>query len=296
MTLTSPAGARETRTDETGAFTLTRVAAGQYALDVRRLGYEQVRQTIEVRGDTTVLIDLTRVAALDTVRVRAANQGIYGVVGTASALRPLQASVQVVGASGTTVQTDSSGRFFVELKTPGVYLVRARSPGFAPQAMSVTLVKDTGVEVALLLDSATTGEGARYEMGWADFNERAHYRVPSRSSIVPGTDLAPNAAARLVDAVRMGKSFVKSGLRFSSNACVFVEGLPKPGLSINAFDPNEVLAVETYGPNLPRRPAPDGTGMLLKAWPRNAPCGDTGLPYSTPGDEVVYWVVVWLKH
>jgi hypothetical protein len=93
---------RITRTDDAGDFAFTKVAVGSYPLTVRRLGYEPVARVIDVReGMDSIAIAMNRVSTLDTVRIRATSQGISGVVGTSSDLRPLpSAKVQVLGGSG----------------------------------------------------------------------------------------------------------------------------------------------------------------------------------------------------
>ena len=59
---------------------------------------------------------------------------------------------------------------------------------------------------------------------------------------------------------------------------------------MNTYGPDEVEMVEVYGPKA------DRTLNLSQRWPRGAPCGDTGRPASTLGEDLVRWVVIWLKH
>lgn len=92
------------------------------------------------------------------------------------------------------------------------------------------------------------------------------------------------------------------GMRLTDVACVFIDGAPRPGLSANAIDPESIEAVEMYASNAER------SGTVATRWPRNQPCGDTGLPagYKTrsadpmggrqANSEVVHWIVIWLKH
>jgi hypothetical protein len=289
VTLGPAASERTTRTDERGTFRFDRVAAGQYLLVVRRLGYEMVRQTVDVtNGDVPVTVAMQRVVSLDTVRVHAAEQGIYGAVATSRDLRPLRtATIRVMGVGGGKILVDSTAHFFVPIKTPGAYVVRAQSSGYEAQALSVTVHRGEGVEVAMLLDSSTTPPSNRLEMAMADFDDRMRARRMG-STLVSRAELMKNGDTQLLGAIRAAQSFVSKPLRFGDTACVFVDGRPFTG-GLNAFEPKQVEAVEVYGAD------GDGTRTLAQAWPRGFPCGDTGMPRVAPGKDVVRWVVIWLK-
>lgn len=67
-----------------------------------------------------------------------------------------------------------------------------------------------------------------------------------------------------------------------------MDGKPKPGLSIGHIDLRDAESVEVYGG------AGDLSGTLSREWPRNAPCGDTGMPQTfARASSVITWVVVW---
>lgn len=188
VTLGRGADERTTRTDANGAFSFVKVVRGTYPLVVRRLGYEPSRADVEVPPAEPIVVALRRVVSLDTVRVQAATQGIYGAVGTSRDLRPLNASVQILGTSVSRLRTDSTGHFFAPVKTPGPYLVRASADGYTAQTVSVTVRSNDGVEVALLLDSATGPADHSLEMAYADFADRMVQRGLA-SALVPRTDL-----------------------------------------------------------------------------------------------------------
>ncbi|HTE46673.1 MAG TPA: carboxypeptidase regulatory-like domain-containing protein [Gemmatimonadaceae bacterium] len=289
VTLGVPGSERTARTDERGVFTFDKVAPGRYTLVVRRLGYEPFRETIEPKsGDAPIVVTLTRVASLDTVRVLAAQQGIYGAVATAHDLRPLRsATIRVIGVGGGKISVDSTAHFFVPIKTPGAYVVRAQSGGYQAQTVSVTVRPGEGVEVAMLLDSATTPASNRLEMAMADFDDRLKVRKQA-SALMSRAELLRYDDRQILGAIRAAPSFVAKGLRFGASACVFVDGRPFTG-SMDAFEPKQIEAVEVYGEK------GDATGTLAKAWPRGFPCGDTGMPSTAPGGDVVKWVVIWIK-
>jgi hypothetical protein len=299
VTLNTSTEIRSTRTDETGSFLFAKLLPGTYQLKVRRLGYDPSTQTVSIAGDTRVTVSLTRLATLDTVRVRAAAQGIYGVVATAHDLRPPpNATVQIFGTSVGQVSADSTGRFFYAVQTPGPYLVRGKAPGLAAQTVSVTVQPHDGVEVALLLDSADA-EIPGLEMAYGDFRSRL-VRRGNASAVVPRTELLTNGNGGVVSSLTTAQSFNAKSLHFTDVACVFVDGMPRPGLSANAVDAESVEAVEVYTATSER------SGTLAERWPRNMPCSTTGAPAVTqakiqPGgraapSDIVRWIVIWLKH
>jgi len=289
VTLGAAAGNRVARTDEAGGFAFSRVAAGAYPISFRRLGYEASERSLDVHaGMDSIIVEMRRVASLDTVRVRATNQGIYGVVGTAHDLRPLAAAVvQVFGHEKTS--TDSSGHFFISIKNPGPYLVRATFPGYEDQAVSVVVRQNEGVEMALLLDSATTPQSHRWAGAYMDLADRMIARKPS-SAMVTASELRESGQSGLVDALRGSPSFQKSVLRVGGSACVFVDGVPQPGMSVEAFNALEIEAVEAY------TRSSDGSNNLARRWPRGFPCAPTGESNAgASSNDLVQWIVIWLK-
>ena len=297
--------ARTTRSDESGSFGFQKVLPASYELSVRRLGYEAASLTIAVVGDTSVQVPLHRAVALDTMRIRAAPQAIFGVVASATDLRPLgRATVQVFGTSSGEVTTDSTGHFFYDLQTPGSYVVRARAQNFGSQTLSVTVGKSGAAEVALLLDSASGPSESMLEQAYGDFRSRL-MRRDYQSALIPRSDLLSHADRGLLASIMDSRSFGTRGLRVSEAACLFVDGVPRPGFPIEAIDPQDVEAVEVYSSTS------DRSRTLAERWPKGMPvpatCGSTGMPrlnesggYS-PGaprqpTDIVRWVVVWLKH
>jgi hypothetical protein len=284
---------RSTRTDEAGAWHFTFVRTGRYTVTARRLGFEPATTTIEVgTTDTSIVLRLARIATLDTLRVRAARQGIFGVIAAAHSLRPLpNGSIRVIGLGSMTIAIDSGGQFFAPIRNPGNFLLRAKAPGFLPLTLSVSVERNDGAEVAFLLDSAIAGQGAshRLETAFLEFEERLHRRR-LMSALVPRTDLLRfGDDTRLVDAIRTSRSLVTKTLRFTATACVFVDGVPRPGLSLNAVDTRDVEAVEVYSRT------GEASATLSQRWPGMGECGDTGMPRVSPGSDVIYWVSVWLK-
>lgn len=291
-------GSRATRTDQKGAFVLSRVAAGTHTLTVRQLGYSPRTEAVDVAGNSRITIKLDRIAALDTVRVQGSRQAIYGVVAAAGEFRPLpNSTVEVLGPSAGQVTTDSGGRFFYPIQSVGVYLIRAKARGFATQTVSVTVDKQSGVEIGLVLDVADRQQTHALEAAYFDFRERL-VRRGNGSALIPRSELILQQDGGMVSALLATPLFSRTDLRFTQEACVFVDGVPRAGLSLNSIDVRDVEAVEVYSSDAER------SGTLRDRWPRQWKCGDTGMPRADPGRggrripavEVVRWVVIWLKN
>ncbi len=280
---------RGVRSDDRGAFTFTRVPAGDYQLFVRQIGFIGTRLQLTISADTTLHIALVSIArGLDTVRVRAAITGIRGVVGTARDLRPLaRTKIQVIGAEHDAT-TDSLGRFFVQLEKAGAYTMRVSHSGFAPEVRSVDVAKDSVVETATLLDSSLT-QPKNAESLWADYAARARMRGPN-SAIVTGSEVRRYGGS-LMDALRGSPSFVSHGLHFGPTTCVFVNGRPEPGLPLDAIRVEDVASIELYGPS------DEATNTL--SWPHYARCGENIAvrPLHGVGNSATTAVLaaVWLK-
>ena len=289
VSLRAGSDTRSTRTDEVGAFQFSKVDATRYTVVARRLGYEPATTIVEAGPSTEpVTILMTRVAWLDTVRVRATRQGIYGAVGRSHDLKPLPtASVDIFGIARQ-VRVDSLGHFYIPVKTPGAYMMRATAPGFDAQTMSVTVQRDEGSEVALLLDSATGPASHMLEAAFADFHDRMLVRRRT-SAVIPRSELTRDGDPQLLGAIRRSPSFLKVVMRFGESACVFIDGQPRPGVSVNALDPSDIEAVEAYAAGA------EASGTLSRRWPHGFPCAPTGGPAVSPGSDVVHWVVIWTK-
>jgi hypothetical protein len=292
---------RQTRTDEAGAFKIPNVGLGRLTFSVRILGFEPLVQALDVvENAPPQAVRLKRLAMLDTVRVRAAKQGLFGVVATASDLRPLpNATLRIMSVGGGPIPLDSNGRFFVPIKTVGSYFLRAKAPGYEDQTMSVIVSPNDGVEVAFLLDTALKGPNHRFEIAMMAFDDRLKIRGLA-SALVPRSEIMKDPNANLAFALSASPSFVAKSLRWDFEACVYLDGYPRPGLSLNAIDPQEVEAVEVYNNDASLRPS-DRTRSLLQGWPRSGVCGVTGMPsparaHGKPPDDIIKWVVIWLKH
>ena len=288
-------GEAATRTDEAGQFSFAGVRTGNWPFDVRRIGYEVVRRRLDVTTTITPLdIRLTRFATLDTVQVRAAKQGIFGVVGRSKDLTPLpNAKLTLVGMGSKRVDIDSTGHFFVPVKVIGAYVLRAVAPGHEAQTISMIVSPSDAVELAFLLDTAPKGRSYKIDVAFQDFESRAKQRG-QLSAVIPRSELLKvGGKSDLTNAITYSPSFIKGNMRMGAEVCVYLDGMPRPILALNSYEPDQVEAIEAFGSN---RRHSDRTHTLEDSWPRNAPCSTTGRPPVSPGDDVVKWVAIWLKH
>lgn len=299
VTLGAPPDARTTRTDESGTFAFRNLSPGTYTLSARQVGYEASTKSIQIVEHLELDFVLTRLSMLDTLRVRGGQQRIFGVVATAESLQPLaNATVQVLGASTGQATTDTAGRFSYDVQTPGAYMLRAKHKGRAVATSSVTVLKESSMEIALLLDSVVPNGANALEMAYADSRERM-IRRGLASAFVTRSALVATKRSSVLSAL-LASTASLNGLRFTDIACVFLDGVPSPGLSANTIDPMEVEAIEVYSSS------GDRSGNLSKRWPRGAACGDTGYPRvsaprsgnsrrSAPSDVAIF-IVIWLRH
>lgn len=273
-----------------GAFRFTNVTPGSYTMSVRRLGFAALQLTIPIDANGVhVRAAVVRIAALDTVRANPGT-GIAGEVGALTPLRPLaNAEVLVVGV-GAVLRTDSTGRFFLPLRQAGTYVVRAKSPGYLPVALSVRVTRDSTARVMLLMDTATAGISSAYELAWREFADRARLRG-TKSALVSHGELARTGEPGLMDALQRVPSLSAAQLHFGETVCVFINGRPAAGSPLAAWDVGQVEVVEVYTGE--RRS--EETGSLRRA-SRGYECQPTRLRGAVPPPrDRIRWLVIWVK-
>jgi hypothetical protein len=277
------------RSDEAGEFRFRGIDRGRATISVRRIGYRPLVRDIEIDGSPApIVIEVAPMAQrLAPVRVGAKGEGIYGIVAAWPALQPIAGAKVFVAGAGLSVMTDSAGEYFVALRRPGEYMVRVTAPGFAEDVFPMIVKKDQVEEASRMLDMTNT---APISGGmWIDFDERL--RLRGRNSVLaPGSELR-RAGGSMVQALQSSPSFAQRGLRFSGQACVFINGIPRPGMDPDQIPVDNVDAVEVYGDDRFERAVTE----LRKLWGR-APCGSSRVPGTSGGGSgVARWVVVWMK-
>lgn len=287
----SAAFQQTSRTDADGEFHLVGIPSGTMRFSARRIGYAVMAQELRLADrDTTLVVRLQANAQLlDTTRVRANVTGIYGSVGTSVDVRPLDSvKIQVVGATRETY-TDTSGRYFVELKKGGKYFVRVSRAGFGTQILPADVPTDRTVEVTALLETTADVPPKDAEALAREFDRRLAFRGLG-SAEVPGEELVRNGRSSLSDALRTSPSFNGRGLQLGATICLFVNGVPKPGVPLDAIPVESIQAVEAYAPR------GDPTNTLAMSWP-SSPCPSVslGAPHRAPESVAVKMINVWLK-
>ena len=290
LTLNGGGYAQSTASHEDGTFRFTKVTPGTYTLTARRLGYARLQMPIPVEENgVRIKVSLVRLTTLDTV-ITLPGMGIGGQVGTLNSLRPLpSADVSVIGV-GTRVRTDSMGRFFVPLKVPGTYVVRARTPGYEPVTLSVFVPRDSTARLMLLMDTATTQKSNAFEIAWQEFNDRARMRG-TKSAIVSHSELARTGEPGLLEALQRVPSVSGKQLRFGQTVCVFVDGRPASGIPLRLWDVEAVEAVEVYTSDTKS----ETTGTLARG-SRGYECQATEITDTSPTvRDRIRWLVIWAK-
>jgi hypothetical protein len=128
----------------------------------------------------------------------------------------------------------------------------------------------------------------------AELNQRQRWRG-NESAIVPRQELMRfGGEGTLTGSLRGASTIVDKGLVIGADACVFVNGEPKPGWPLDAFDITEIEAIEVYAGKS------EMSNTLRARWPRGALCGSPST--ATPGQSAlprrpgaVSMVVIWLR-
>lgn len=280
----------ESRTDSTGTFGFTGLSIGRWRVVVVSLGFVPETTTVDLTEEkATIEVKLRPVAAdLDRFLVSAKWWGVRGVVGTKSYTAISEASVEVVGRKSKT-KTNADGLFAIELSRNESYLIRVVRKGYHTKLLSIRLTDARVKELSVLLEPLT--DGSR-ELSTMDELDRRLRMASPMSARVARSDLLKNEVRDLGDALALSSGMIAKGLVLNRDACVFVDGVARPGLPVDAIDPTTVEFVEVYGAG------DDRSGTLARRWPPNAPCGvEVPQPLRRSGvrGATVRYVVIWLK-
>jgi len=253
------------RTDEDGRFLVPSIAAGRYALMAKRIGFEAASADVSI-DDTRVRLDVAMsalTASVDTIRVRGSFTGVTGTVGDFGQMAPLaQATVRVLGGDKP-LTTGDDGRFAIELEPGQSYALRVERPGFAPQLMSVELDEGGRVDLAVLLDSATKKVNDRWK--WVELDQRLRVNRYAAARVAR-SELRGTEAGNLQLALQYAPSIAARGLTIPRRTCVFVDGVARPQLSVDAVPVSTVEFVEVYARG------GDVSGTLATRWPLGYAC------------------------
>jgi hypothetical protein len=274
-----------------GDFRLGGLGGGNWTVSVRRLGYRPLAVEVELPGEglrRDFTIERTT-TVLDPELVSAKWSGVRGVVGDARRVTALAgASIRLLG-SDATAGTDSAGSFALPLPGGREVLLRVERAGFATRLVSASVPAEGYVELEIPLDTAV--RAARDYWVWRDLDSRLKYATP-RAVHVTREELAATDAVSLEAALSRSRSVARVGVRITRRACVFVDGIAKPGYPIDAIDADDVEFVEAYPPGT------DLTRTLVMRWPPGGECGvpdGTARPTASDSKQTAQFVSVWLR-
>jgi hypothetical protein len=190
--------------------------------------------------------------------------------------------------------TDASGTFFIPLERSGPHVVRITRPGYAHQMFPIVVPSGRATDASRLLDSSAKFTPG-LEVLWKDFDLRLSVRTMN-SAVVPGAELR-RAGGHITSAIERSGSFVTRGMVMSDQTCVFLNGTPRPGMSLDVVPPEKIEVLELYSD------ADAAARDLAGKWPSRALCGQTlraqGRRYqATSGPRAksyARWAVVWYK-
>ena len=311
VTLDPTAANRQVRTDRDGRFSFLGVTPGARTLRVTFVGYRPDERTVQVpRGIVDVEIILERLATtLAGVEVTARRSGLFGSVIAKDSLLPVvQARVEVLGGRVSDT-TGSDGAFNFPTLKPGSYIVRVRHAQFESRNISIVVPQTGATQLDLVVERGILSRDAHMEQLYREMDQRLHWKGTTSAMIsreeLKGTPVT-GLDASLFAVPQVMKAGFYPGIEGWENACLFVDGIPRPGASIKDFAIEDIEAVEIYGPPMDRN---EPTKTLSSRWPPRAMCGassrpraafengraDAG-PFRLSGSAVrVQFVAIWLR-
>jgi hypothetical protein len=224
------------------------VRPGDYELRTVWLGYRPDDRTIIVpREGLDVAIVLARLPfQLDTMRVVARRTGIIGTAVQQADFRALGGvDVEILGTRHR-LRTKADGLFNFDVRE-GSYVLLGRRSGFASRMIPVPVPSEEAVEVALAMDTAETKAEQIVNNRIQDLQMRIR-RASSMGTAIVGRHELLGVARRqdLETALRYAPSALMEGLIWERVECVFVDGLPQPGMLTRDYLAEDVAMVEVY--------------------------------------------------
>lgn len=238
--------------NDSGQFSLITRRPRNVLLHVRRLGYEAVDKEVDLGDSGSVAVRITMHAipqSMATFHVVAKRTGLWGTVRTPWGAPIPNAQVQILGASGRPVYTDSAGEFNVPDHHSGTFLVVARKEGFAYEQTSVSLRSDEGEEAEIVLqhlskeNDAASGFG-RMDNVFRETSTRLAFKTSS-ATVVTHDDLLRTSASTVAYAL-CGTRVAMTARCPVRASCVLINGDHPTALPLEAFDVSDVESVEYY--------------------------------------------------
>lgn len=280
---------RETRTDTAGAYAVAGLRQGRWRVVVQRIGYVPDTSDVTVgAGPATHDVRLQPITQLDRRVISAEWTGVIGVVGDRRYQRLPEATVTVVGER-IVERVNDNGGFAIPWPGQRSILLRVKAPGFTDRLVSARIPERGALELSVLLDTLRA-PGANPMLA-LELERRLNWASPMAARVSREELLRADTDDALM-ALTATPSFNMKGLVIDRNACLFVDGLPRPGWPLDAVDPATIEFIEVYPGGAER------SGILASRWPRGATCGAPVDPRfrrrAMPG-QLVRYVVVWTR-
>jgi hypothetical protein len=154
----------------------------------------------------------------------------------------------------------------------------------------VEVISRRSADGSALLDSAPARLSPILAANREDLDQRQRWRTMN-SALISGLDLTGRGGT-ISDALLMTPSFAQRGLRVTGATCLFVDGVPPPGMPLDAIAPEQIEMIEVHGIS------GEPSGNLIKRWPAGVECAGGSRSTTAPGISergIVRFAVVWLK-
>lgn len=281
-------GVRQTRiTTDSGRTSFVLPANATVRLGARRIGYVPLQTSIVTEGErqsVTLTMGRSIPWSLDTVRV-IATRSVGGIVVAAATQTPIAGATIALTGGGLRVVSGSDGSFTLPLRTERTVTLTVRAPGYAPAFRTERLAPDASGEFLILLDSLGGMPNHVIANLW-DAERRLAWRSPT-DVVVGGRELRAGGASDVMAALRESRTVAEKGLRVGDNACLFINGEPAPGQTLETFPVESVKSIEVY------ERGGEYIESLVRRWPAYAPCGRGTSAVAPTGPGAARFVVVW---
>jgi hypothetical protein len=283
----------EARTDDNGNYRLTGASAGSWLVTMRRIGFAADSSRVQLGDGLDIYSRQLHplVAFLGEQRITDSWLGVHGVVGDRDYQPLSDATVEIVGRQDE-ARTTVDGQFALPQMAGASVLLRVRAPGFDPRLVSALIPESGAVELSVLLDRS--GETAANDVIADELDRRMNWASP-QAVYLTRAEILETEALDLRVAMNLARSSQLGGVRVGDVACVFVDGVARPGMPLGAVRPENVEFIEVYGSGTER------TGQLGRRWPPRGECGtsDAGsarnLRRASNAPPARLFVVVWTR-
>jgi hypothetical protein len=281
-------GVRQLRvTTDSGRVSFVVATGTPVRIGVRRIGYVPLSTTVVPQGERQSLVLVVGRSipwSLDTVKV-VAQRAVGGIVVSSATQEPIAGATISLTGGGQRVVSGADGGFALPLKGQHTVTLSVRAPGYAPAFRTERLDGGASGEFLILLDSLGGTPNHVIANLW-DAERRIAWRDRT-DAMVGGRELRASGTNNAQDALRESRTMAEKGLRVGDNACLFINGEPAPGQTLETFPVESVKSVELY------ERGGEMIGTLTRRWPPYAPCGRGASSFGPTGPGAVRYVVVW---